>query len=319
MKMVKFQDAKRTDGLLSLVIPVHNEAQGIRETVEASKAVLREIPEDYEIVIVDDGSTDHTWEACESMAEGDHCIKLIRFTRNFGKEAAVLAGLKQSKGDGVVVMDGDLQHPPELIREMARLWREEAFEVVHGVKETRQTEGLFHAFFARGFYSLMTALSGYDLRGATDYKLLDRKVVDRYMRLPERVRFFRGLIPWLGYRSAGVPFAPADRKKGRSRWGPFALIRLGVRAICAFSAMPMQVVGILGGLMFITSLLLGLQTLYMKLSGQAVAGFATVIILLLFIGSILMISLGVIGQYLAMIYEEVKGRPSFVIAESKNI
>jgi glycosyltransferase involved in cell wall biosynthesis len=313
------QNVELSDYSLSLVIPLHNEAQGIKETLRALQALLKELCENYEIIVVDDGSTDNTWEVCESMAESDLRIKLIRFTRNFGKEAAILAGLKQSKGDGVVVMDGDLQHPPELIKEMARLWREDGYEVVHGVKAVRQKESFFHAISSRWFYGVMSVLSGYDLRGATDYKLLDRSVVSRYVRLPEKERFFRGLIPWLGCKSTSVLFAPLDRKKGRSHWSPFGLVRLGVRAICSFSSLPMQAVSILGGLMFTSSLLLGLQTIYMKLTGQAVAGFATVIILLLFIGSILMVSLGLIGQYLAMIYEEIKGRPTFVIDRTRNI
>ena len=313
------QDVELSDYSLSLVIPVYNEAQGIRETLEMSILVLKEIADDYEIVIVDDGSTDGTWDTVVSLADQDQRVKLIRLSRNFGKEAAILAGLEHCRGEGVVVMDGDLQHPPELIKEMVRLWKEEGYRVVHGVKESRQKESVSRGFFARMFYALMAALSGYDLRGGTDYKLLDRSVVKHYIELPEKVRFFRGLIPWLGFRNISVPFFPANRREGRSGWSLFSLVRLGVRAICSFSSIPIHVVTILGTLMFAASLVLGLQTLYMKLSGQAVAGFATVIILLLFIGSILMVSLGLIGQYLAMIYEEIKGRPAFVIDRTRNI
>lgn len=304
---------------LSLVIPVNNEARGIVETVDAAGQVLEGISGDYEIIVVDDGSTDNTWELLEEIAGNDNRIKLIRFTRNFGKESAILAGLKYSNGSAVIVMDGDLQHPPELMVEMARLWREEGYKVVHATKERRQRESFGRKLFANLFYGLMKAFSGYDLKCTTDYKLLDRSVVNRYLELPENVRFFRGLIPWLGSKNTSVPFSPTNRKRGRTRWTHFGLVRLGVRAICAFSSMPMQVVTILGALMFAASLLLGLQTFYMKLSGRAVAGFSTVILLLLFIGSILMVTLGIIGQYLSMIYEEIKGRPSFVIDKTLNL
>lgn len=312
-------DHNRSTIDLSIVIPVFNEAEGILDTLDVTMRVLQEISMSHEVIIVDDGSTDGTWESLEGVAYQDQRVKLIRLSRNFGKEAAILAGLEHCRGEGVVVMDGDLQYPPELIKEMVRLWKEEGYRVVHGVKESRQKESVSRGFFARMFYALMAVLSGYDLRGGTDYKLLDRSVVKHYIELPEKVRFFRGLIPWLGFRNISVPFFPANRREGRSGWSLFSLVRLGVRAICSFSSIPMQVVTILGTFMFVASLVLGLQTLYMKLSGRAVAGFATVIILLLFIGSILMVSLGLIGQYLSMIYEEVKGRPSFVIDRTRNI
>ena len=301
---------------VSVLLPVYNCERYVAEAIDS---ILAQSFDDFELIIVDDGSTDQTWECVKCVADRDRSIKLIRFTRNFGKEAAILAGLENCRGEGVVVMDGDLQYPPELIKEMVRLWKEEGYRVVHGVKESRQKESVARGFFARMFYALMAVLSGYDLRGGTDYKLLDRSVVKHYIELPEKVRFFRGLIPWLGFRNISVPFFPANRREGRSGWSLFSLVRLGVRAICSFSSIPMQVVTILGTFMFVASLVLGLQTLYMKLSGRAVAGFATVIILLLFIGSILMVSLGLIGQYLSMIYEEVKGRPSFVIDRTRNI
>ena len=304
---------------LSIVIPAYNEARGIVGTVAAVGRVLQGIRGDYEIIVVDDGSTDNTWELVEAEASKDDRIKLIGFTRNFGKESAILAGLRYSSGAGVVVIDGDLQHPPDLLAEMVRLWREEDYEVVHALKEERQGEPFHQRLFAFIFYKVMKTFSGYDLKGETDYKLLDRRVVEHYLRLSENVRFFRGLIPWLGFRHASLRFSPDNRKSGGSRWTVFSLLRLGIGAVCAFSAIPMQIVTFLGGLMFIASLLLGVDTLYMKVSGRAVAGFSTVILLLLFIGSILMVSLGIIGQYLSMIYEEVKGRPSFVIDRTRNI
>lgn len=307
------------ENLISVAIPAYNEEMGIGETLKEVQTILDRIGQHYELIVVDDGSTDHTWQKIKNIALHDRRIKLIRFTRNFGKEAAILAALKYSRGDAVVVIDGDLEHPPEIIEKMVDIWEKEEVDVVHAVKQTRQRESILRKASAKLFYAAMKGFSGLDLRGATDYKLLDRKVVDQYLRMPENIRFFRGMIPWLGYRNTTVPFSPGIRKKGISRWSPLGLVRLGFRAICSFSALPLQVVTILGALVFVASVALGVQTLIMKLLGRAAPGFATVIILLLFIGSILMVSLGLIGQYLAMIYEEIKGRPAFVVETTLNL
>ena len=305
--------------LISIVIPVYNESHVIAGTLKETLQVLLSISQQYEILIIDDGSTDGTWETVSAISQHNHNIKMIRFSRNFGKEAAVLAGLKFSRGKAVVVMDGDLQHPPALLPKMFHLWKEENYHVVHGVKTSRQKETAVKGLFVRLFYAAMTLLSGYNLKQATDFKLLDRRVVDHYVALPENVRFFRGLVPWLGFRNASVSFFPDNRVGGNSKWSQFSLVTLAVRAICSFSSLPMQVVTFMGGIMFTASILLGIQTLFMKLSGRAVEGFTTVILLLLFIGSILMISLGIMGQYLAMIYEEIKGRPPFIIEKMENL
>jgi glycosyltransferase involved in cell wall biosynthesis len=279
---------------------------------------LDEVITDHEILVIDDGSTDQTWASLTALTEEDTRIKAVRFTRNFGKEAAIYAGLNYSRGQCTVIMDADLQHPPELIPSMYRLWKEDGYDVVHCEKKIRQDEPVLTRFFVNLFYTLMRFLSGYNLKGATDYKLLDRAVVQHYLDLPEHVRFFRGLVPWLGFRNTVVSFSPSKRAGGHSRWSYPALARLGIRAICSFSSMPMQVVTLMGGIMFAFTILLGAQTLFMKISGKAVEGFTTVILLLLLIGSILMVSLGVIGQYIAMIYEEVKRRPSYIVDETKN-
>jgi polyisoprenyl-phosphate glycosyltransferase len=305
--------------LISVVIPVHNESHVIEETLKVTRQVVDRISQQYEILIIDDGSSDGTWETVSAISQHNHNIKMIRFSRNFGKEAAILAGLKFSQGKAVVVMDGDLQHPPALLPKMFHLWKEENYQVVHGVKTNRQKESAIKGLFAKLFYATMTRLSGYNLNQATDFKLLDRRVVDHYIALSEKVRFFRGLVPWLGFQNASVSFFPENRIAGNSKWSRFSLVTLAVRAICSFSSLPMQVVTFMGGIMLTGSILLGIQALFMKLSGRAVEGFTTVILLLLFIGSILMISLGIMGQYLAMIYEEIKGRPPFIIEKMENL
>jgi polyisoprenyl-phosphate glycosyltransferase len=305
--------------LISIVIPVHNESHIIEETLKTTLQVVDRISQQYEILIIDDGSSDRTWETVSAISQHNHNIKMIRFSRNFGKEAAILAGLKFSRGKAVVVMDGDLQHPPALLPRMFHRWKEENCQVVHGVKTNRQKETAIKGLFAKLFYATMTRLSGYNLKQATDFKLLDRGVVDHYLALTENVRFFRGLVPWLGFQNASVSFSPDNRVAGNSKWSHFSLMTLAVRAICSFSSLPMQVVTFMGGIMFAASILLGIQTVFMKLSGRAVEGFTTVILLLLFIGSILMISLGIMGQYLAMIYAEIKGRPPFIIEKMENL
>ncbi len=304
---------------LSIVLPAYNEADNLEPMIRHLRPILMDLDLNHEIIMVDDGSGDDTWLEMTRLGKGDPHLRAIRFSRHFGKEAAIQAGLAHSRGDAVIVMDADLQHPPELIPEMVRLWRQERCQVVHCVKSRRQPESRLRRVPALVFYRLMNLLSGYDLSGASDFKLLERKVVDQYLALPEKVRFFRGLIPWLGYRSASLSFTPTDRHCGRSRWPTFSLVRLGVRAICSFSTIPMQMVTGLGALTFVIAVILSIQALYMKWSGRALEGFTTVIILLLAIGSVLMVSFGIIGEYLALIYEEIKGRPPFVIDRTINI
>ncbi len=300
---------------ISVVIPFFNEEKQIPITVDALVPVLASLGCDFEAVLVDDGSSDGTWAALRAACTADARLRAIRFSRNFGKEAALCAALDAADGDAVVVMDGDLQHPPAVIPEMVRLWRDEGYEVVEGVKSSRGRESLGSRLNAALFYSLFKRLSGFDLENASDFKLLDRRVVEEWRRLGERDTFFRGLSAWLGFRRAKVPFEVADRKAGKSKWSPFKLIRLSITAITSFSAMPLQIVSVLGGLLLVGSLALGIQTLVKWAQGSAASGFTTVILLLLLIGGCIMLSLGLIGIYLARIFDQVKGRPRYVVAE----
>ncbi len=300
---------------ISVVIPFFNEEKQIPITVDALVPVLTSLGCDFEAVLVDDGSSDGTWAALRAACTADARLRAIRFSRNFGKEAALCAALDAADGDAVVVMDGDLQHPPAVIPEMVRLWRDEGYEVVEGVKSSRGRESLGSRLNAALFYSLFKRLSGFDLENASDFKLLDRRVVEEWRRLGERDTFFRGLSAWLGFRRAKVPFEVADRKAGKSKWSPFKLIRLSITAITSFSAMPLQIVSVLGGLLLVGSLALGIQTLVKWAQGSAASGFTTVILLLLLIGGCIMLSLGLIGIYLARIFDQVKGRPRYVVAE----
>ena len=300
---------------LSVVVPVYGEADGLRSFVAELSVVLDGLGDLYEMVIVDDGSADGTWGVLEALTASNARLHALRLSRNFGKEAALSAGLNVARGEAVVVMDGDLQHPPSLISEMVRLWAEADVDVVEAVKERRGSESVWSRWRANLFYGLLDRLSGYDLRGASDFKLMDRRVVDAWQSMGERALFFRGMITWLGFRHAQVRFTVPVRHSGRTKWKLVTLVRLATNAVTSFSSFPLQFVTVAGLVFLGFSVVLGVQTLYQKFSGHAVDGFTTVILLLLIVGSLLMLSLGIIGSYIARIYEEVKGRPRYVVAD----
>ena len=299
--------------LLSVVLPAYNEEKMIEKAGSVIGQILEEQKIPYEIVFVDDGSKDGTWSEIERIARKDPHIAGVHFSRNFGKESAMLAGLANTKGDCCVVMDCDLQHPPETVVEMYRLW-EQGYEVVEGVKHSRGKESLAHKASAGMFYKLISKAVGIDMSRASDFKLLDRKAVDALLEMPERNAFFRALSAWIGYKTASVEFDVREREEGESKWSTKSLIRYAITNIVSFSSAPMQFVTGAGVFVFLLAVILGIQTLIHYFTGNAVEGFTTVILLLLLIGSILMISLGIIGYYISKIYEEVKGRPRYLIS-----
>ena len=299
--------------LLSVVLPAYNEEKMIEKAGTVIGQILEEQKIPYEIVFVDDGSKDGTWSEIERTAQKDPHIAGVHFSRNFGKESAMLAGLANTKGDCCVVMDCDLQHPPETVVEMYRLW-EQGYEVVEGVKHSRGKESLAHKASAGMFYKLISKAVGIDMSRASDFKLLDRKAVDALLEMPERNAFFRALSAWIGYKTTSVEFDVREREEGESKWSTKSLIRYAITNIVSFSSAPMQFVTGAGVFVFLLAVILGIQTLIHYFTGNAVEGFTTVILLLLLIGSILMISLGIIGYYISKIYEEVKGRPRYLIS-----
>lgn len=302
--------------LISIVIPVYEEGKQIYESIKAIKEVLLKNSINHEFMLIDDGSKDNTWSVIKQVSKDIPGINAIRLSRNFGKEAALCAGLEAAKGDACVIMDADLQHPPGIIPEMVRLWREEGYDVVEGVKTSRGKEKLSNKIGAVLFYNMLHKLSGFDLNGASDFKLMDSKVVSAWRQMDERNTFFRGMSAWIGFNRISIPFVVADRAKGNSKWSVFRLFKLAVTAITSFTSMPLQVVTFLGVAFLTGSFFLGLQTLYLKIRGIAVSGFTTVILLLLIIGSVLMISLGIIGTYIAKIFDEVKYRPRYLVSET---
>ena len=300
--------------LLSIVIPLFREGQHLAETLRESIRSLDSLGMDYEVILIDDGSPDDTWAVISDLSRRFASVKGVRLSRNFGKEAALAAGLEDARGDAIVVMDGDLQHPPTLIAAMVQCWKDGA-EVVEAVKQHRGTESYYSKVRAQIFYTIFTRLAGYDLRGASDFKLMDRCVLDAWRSMGERNLFFRGMNAWLGFRRVQLPFDVPARTVGASGWSLLQLVRLAVTAVTSFSSAPLHLITLTGMGFAVFALVLGIQTLYLKLAGRAVDGFTTVILLLLVIGGVLMLGLGIIGAYIARIYEEVKGRPRYVIAE----
>ena len=299
--------------MLSVVLPAYNEEKMIQKATTTIGQILSGANIEYEIVFVNDGSTDATWKKIEEAARNDPHVVGVNFSRNFGKESAMLAGLASAGGNCCAVMDCDLQHPPEILVKMYRLW-EQGYEVVEGVKRSRGKESAVHRASAGLFYKIISRAVGIDMSRASDFKLLDRRAVDALLSMPERNVFFRALSSWIGFRTISVEFDVQERTEGESKWSTWSLIKYAIKNIVSFSTVPMQCVTVAGVSVFFLAVVFGIQSLVRYFSGHAVEGFTTVILLLLLIGSIIMISLGIIGYYISKIYEEVKGRPRYLIS-----
>lgn len=301
--------------LLSIVLPAYNEEQNIANTTRVLSALMEEQGIDYELVFISDGSIDRTYEEIEKAAKGNAHVRGARFSRNFGKEAAIFAGLQLSTGDAVVVMDCDLQHPPQVIPQMWEKWQKGA-EIVEGIKADRGKESLGYKLSAGLFYNVMSKLIKIDMNASSDFKLLDRKVVDVLLQLPERNTFFRALTFWAGFRTETVEYRVQERQFGVSKWSLWSLMKYAITNATSFSTLPLQMVTLMGTVSILGSVILFIQTLVRYFMGTSVEGFTTVILLILIIGGFIMLSLGVIGHYIARIYEEVKGRPKYIISQT---
>lgn len=312
-----FDRKHASPGLLSVVVPVLNEAGSIDALLARLVPVLESTGHTFEVIFIDDGSTDDTLPRLRRANSRDPRVKAISFSRNFGKEVAVAAGLKQASGEVVVLMDGDLQHPPELIPAFLARWHD-GYDIVYGRREDRTTDSLPRRLFARAFYATFKLLSGTQLPvEAGDFRLFSRRAVDALNRLGERARFNKGLFTWIGFKSAGIDFAVTERADGSpSRWRPRKLLHFALDGLASFSTIPLRIwsyVGLtLSALAFIYIIVFLAKTL---LFGIDQAGFPTLIISIMFFAGVQLISLGVIGEYLGRIYEEVKARPLYLVAE----
>lgn len=298
---------------ISVIVPVWNEAKHLRKSLRTIADYARQATDSFEMIVVDDGSTDDTWSEIITAFTEIPQLEGIRLSRNFGKERALCAGLEQARGQAVIIIDGDLQHPPELIPEMIYQWQVNGAKIVEGVKKSRGEESKSYWLGTRLFYGLIRLLTRYNLSQASDFKLLDRQVVECWVRMRERNTFFRGMIAWLGFPTVTLEFDVAPRAEGQTNWRLAALAKLALNAVVSFTSWPLRLVTIGGMILFAVAIVLAIQTLYMKLAGVAEAGFSTVILLLLGMNSMIMLSIGIVGEYIAAIYNEVKGRPRYVI------
>lgn len=301
--------------MLSVIIPSYNEEKMILKTSQVISEILKNENIDFELIFIDDGSSDDTWKKIEEVSKENINAHGISFSRNFGKEAAIYAGLEASKGDCAVVIDCDLQHPPIKMVEMYRLW-ENGYEIVEGVKSSRGKEKAVHGFAARCFYKMISNAIGIDMSNASDYKLVDRKVICALLNMTEKDAFFRALSSWVGFKTTQIEYDVQDREEGTSKWSLKMLIKYALTNITSFTSIPLQVVTVLGVIMLIVCIGLSIQTLIRWGMGNAVEGFTTVIILQCFSSSILMLGLGIIGYYISKIYSSVQNRPKYIVSKS---
>lgn len=301
--------------MLSVIIPSYNEEGNIEKTASVVSELLQENKIDYELIFVNDGSKDGTWGIISELAGRDENIVGVNFSRNFGKESAIFAGLEIAKGDCAVLLDCDLQFPPQVMVDMYRIWENNDVDIVEGRKNSRGKENPIYKIFSLWFYKLISDSGRMDMQAASDFKLLDRTVIDSLNRMPERLTFFRAMSSWVGYKTEKVYFDVAEREIGKSKWNVKSLVKFAINNITSFTSAPLHIVTVCGVITFIISIILGINTLYNKFWGGADAGFSTVIILQLLTSSIIMFSLGVIGYYISKIYEEIKQRPRYIIRD----
>jgi dolichol-phosphate mannosyltransferase len=301
--------------MLSIIIPAFNEEGNITKIVDVIDNLMTENKIDYEIVFINDGSKDNSWQEICAVAEKNSNISAVNFSRNFGKESAIFAGLKYAKGDACVLIDCDLQHPPKKIVEMYRIWENNDVDIVEARKSSRGKENFLYKLFSNFFYKLIRVESGIDMKNTSDFKLMSRQVIDSLNEMPERLTFFRAMSSWVGFKTETIYFDVEERQIGKTKWSLRKLINYAISSITSYTSAPMQLVTVVGVITFIISVILGINTLYNKISGRSLEGFSTVILLQLFTSSVIMFSLGIIGYYLAKIYEEIKRRPRYIVNE----
>jgi polyisoprenyl-phosphate glycosyltransferase len=301
---------------VSVVVPAFNEEDNLVRIVSVLEGILRASSSSFEIVIVNDGSSDGTEAKLTELEAGEHCVKAVNLSRNFGKEAAMAAGLEVASGKCIVFIDADLQHPPELIPEMLAYWRRGS-DVVNAVKRDRGNESITYRLFAGTFNRIMSFSIGADASGACDFKLIDRQVANALRNCPERNRFFRGLVAWVGYKVENLSFDVHERNAGVTKWSTLSLIKYSIRNALAFSSLPLIGVAYAGFFVIFLGILLFAQTLYNYLSGEALSGFTTVIAVQILLSGMILFSLGIIAIYIARIYDEQKSRPMFIIRKNR--
>lgn len=303
---------------ISVVIPVLNEQENIRLLAGRLVPVLESIHPHYEVIFVDDGSTDRTFAQIRDLNVENERIGGISFSKNFGHQLALLAGLKQSRGEVVVTLDGDLQHPPELITDLYQKYRE-GFDIVNTRRIDEAGIGFFKKTSSRLFYKLINFLSDVPIEpAAADFRLMTRMTVEAFLSIPERDRFTRGLVSWMGFRQTAIEYQAQPRASGKSKYSLKKMIRFGLNGITSFSSRPLTISFYGGVIISLFGLLYGIFALVEFFRGQTIPGWTSILLTLLLIGGVILINLGIIGEYLARIFNEVKGRPLYFIKDQTN-
>lgn len=305
-----------TQPTLSIILPCHNESENLDVLFSRLESVLEKMSLPYELIAIDDGSSDDTYARLIQQHQRNPRIKAARFARNFGKENAVSCGLEKASGKAAIIMDSDLQHPPELIPELVQQWQGGA-QMVYAIRKNRDTDGALRRAFSRCYYWLFAKIADVKLPpGAGDFRLLDRCVIDAVNSLPERSRFMKGLMSWVGFKTASVEFDVAPRHKGISSWSPFGLVRFALDGLLSFSSIPLRIWTYIG---FFVSVFALLYLIYLVIKtiifGVDVPGFASLLGFMLMLGGIQIMGLGMIAEYISRIFIEVKQRPIYVIAQ----
>lgn len=301
--------------LISCVVPIYNEEALIAEFIAALENTLKAMPYPYEIVLIDDGSQDNSMAILHQLKK-QHAFRYVRFSRNFGKEKALSAGLDLAKGDAVILIDSDFQHPLELLSDFIAKW-EEGYDMVYAVRIDRSDESWLKRICAKAFYQMTSKINRVNIPpNAGDFRLLDRKIVKALQQLPERNRFMKGLYSWVGFKQIAIPFAVQPRKKGSSQWSFYSLLDLAITGITSFTAFPLRMIAV-GGVgvaslailyafwIILSTLMFGIQT----------PGWATIVTAISFFGGLQLFALGIVGEYIGRVFDEVKHRPHYIIDE----
>lgn len=304
---------KNKEIFISCVIPVFNEEAVVEAFISELQQVLQNLSNKFEIILVDDGSHDKTLEKICQLPN-KYPVKVLGLSRNFGKEVALTAGLEHAKGDVVILLDADFQHPLEIIPVFLQYWAE-GYDMVYGVRQSRESESWFKRHLAQLFYWTMQKITHINIpKNAGDFRLLDRKIISALKEFPERTRFMKGLYAWVGFKTIGVPFEVKERAAGKSSWGISRLTELAITGITSFSDVPLRVWGLIG---FIISLLSLVYAIYIvtvtMIFGADLPGFPTLVVAIMFLGGIQLLSIGILGEYIARIFTEVKQRPKYLL------
>lgn len=305
---------------LSLVIPVFNEEEVLPVLMEELYSVCNSLGKNYEIIFVDDGSRDRTPQILAQLAQSDSRVKVLRFSRNFGHQAAFSAGMDVAKGDLVMTMDGDLQHPPRLIPEFIKR-SESGSDIVIGERLANKQNSFFREMIGRTFYKFMSSATNLEFRNVSDFALYKKSVVNVLKRLPEKERFLRGMVQWIGFNKKYIPYVVEARKHGQPKYNARKLFGLIVSGVTSFSAFPLRIAFWVGLAIFVFSILFSAYVFidhYIN-PNPLIAGWATLVILVLGLGSVQLMVMGVVGEYLYKMFNEIKGRPLYIVAETKNI